>query len=89
MRDIVFMALFSLLVGGTEGPSAVPTCTDTQSSIVLWLYCANRNGTGSPCLDWSIKWTDGGQSSALLRPLFAIPFIELINKAPVLFLPPP
>lgn len=38
MRDIVFITLFSLLVGGTEGPSVVPKCADTQSSIVLWLY---------------------------------------------------
>lgn len=59
----------------------VPLCADTQSSIVLWLYCGNRNGPGPACLHWSIKWASGGQSSSLLRPLFTLTFIELINKA--------
>lgn len=59
----------------------VPLCADTQSSIVLWLYWGNRNGPGPDCLHWSIKWASGGQSSSLLRPLFTLTFIELINKA--------
>lgn len=57
----------------TAVSSRVPLCADTLSPMVLW--------QGPACLHWSIKWAGGGQSSVLLRPLFAPTFIKLINKA--------
>lgn len=65
----------------TDASWWVPTSADTQSSMALWLYWGHRNGPGPACLHWSIKWASGGQSSSLLRPLFTLTFIELINKA--------
>lgn len=79
MRDIVFITQFSRSAHVNRRACGF-SCVLTQSCFVLLLYWGNRNGTGPACLHWSIKWSGGGQSSALLRPLFTLTFIELINK---------